>query len=134
MINLFKCTIISIIYSILIINNCNSFENRILFKINNEIITSVDILMEIEYLKIVNKEFSKIEKEKAFEISRNSLIREKIKEIEIKRVVKKIEIEDKILNSVILSYFNELEIKSILDFEKYFSNKGINPGLIRNKI
>ena len=134
MIKLTKYIIISIIYSLLIANNCNSVENKILFKVNNEIITSLDILAELEYLKAINKEFNKMEKKKTFEISKNSLIREKIKEIDIKRIVKKIDIEKKILDKLILDYFRELKIKSIGEFEKYFLNKNLNPDSIRKKI
>jgi len=134
MIIIVKYLLINIFYFLLIFNNSNSAENKILFKVNNEIITSIDILTELRYLKAINKEFDKIEQTKAFEISKNSLIREKIKDIEIQRVVKEIKIDDKILNNLILNYFKELEIYSISDFEKYFSNKGINPNLIRKKI
>ncbi|MDA7605122.1 hypothetical protein N8724_06995, partial [Candidatus Pelagibacter sp.] len=125
----FKYIITSIIYLILIINSCNSFENRILFKVNNEIITSLDIFTELKYLKVINKEFNKIEKEKAFEISKNSIIREKIKEIEIKRAIKEIKIEDKILNNLIISYFKEFEINTISEFENFFLNKNIDPNV-----
>ena len=134
MIIIVKYLLINLFYFLLIFNNSNSAENKILFKVNNEIITSIDILTELRYLKAINKEFDKIEQTKAFEISKNSLIREKIKDIEIQRVVKEIKIDDKILNNLILNYFKELEIYSISDFEKYFSNKGINPNLIRKKI
>ena len=60
MIKQLKYITISIIYSLLIINNCNSVENKILFKVNNIIITSLDIFTELEYLKTINKEFKKI--------------------------------------------------------------------------
>ena len=131
---LMKYLITCVICTTLIITICNSVENKILFKVNNEIITSLDILTELEYLKTINKEFKKIDNNKAFEISKNSLIREKIKEIEIKRITKEIKIKDKILDNVILDYFKELEIKSILDLNKYFISKEINPNLIRRKI
>lgn len=134
MMKLMKYLITCVICTTLIITICNSVENKILFKVNNEIITSLDILTELEYLKTINKEFKKIDNNKAFEISKNSLIREKIKEIEIKRITKEIKIKDKILDNVILDYFKELEIKSILDLNKYFISKEINPNLIRRKI
>jgi len=134
MIKQLKYIIISIIYSLLIINYCNSVENKILFKVNNIIITSLDIFNELEYLKIINKEFKKIEKEKAFEISKNSIIREKIKEIEIKRVIKEIKIEDKILNNLIISYFKEFKINTITEFENFFLSKDIDPHVIKKKI
>ena len=85
MIKIIKYSILFIIYFFLIINHSNTSENKILFKVNNEIITSLDILNELIYLQTINKEFKNIKKEKAFQISKNSLIREKIKEIEIKK-------------------------------------------------
>ena len=126
--------ILTIVYLILVINNCNSIENKILFKVNNEIITSLDILNELQYLQIINKEFKNIKKEKAFQISKNSLIREKIKEIEIKRIFKEFKIKDKILNNLILNYFKEFKISSIPEFEKFFLNNDIDPNVIRKKI
>ena len=88
----------------------------------------------MKYLRTINDEFKKIEKEKAFEVSKNSIIREKIKKIEIERVIKKIEIEDKILNNLIISYFKELEINTITEFENFFLNKDIDPNVIKKKI
>ena len=119
---------------LLSLNFANSFENKIIFKVNNEIITSLDILNELRYLQIINKEFNNIKKEEAFQISKNSLIREKIKEIEIKKIIKEIEIEDKVLQNLILNYFKEFEIKSISEFEKYFLDRNIDPNEIRKKI
>ena len=62
-------------YLLLSLNFVNSFENKILFKVNNEIITSLDILNELKYLRAINKEFNNIKKEEAFQISKNSLIK-----------------------------------------------------------
>ena len=134
MIKYIKLIIIIIICSQLIAINVNTAENKILLKINNQIITSLDILTELDYLRTINKEFKEIEKEKAFEISKNSIIREKIKEIEIKRVIKEIKIEDKILNNLIISYFKEFEINTITEFENFFLSKDIDPNVIKKKI
>ena len=134
MIKNIKLIIIIIICSLLIAINVNTAENKILLKINNQIITSLDILTELDYLGTINKEFKEIEKEKAFEISKNSIIREKIKEIEIKRVIKEIKIEDKILNNLIISYFKEFEINTITEFENFFLSKDIDPHVIKKKI
>ena len=134
MIKYIKLIIIIIICSLLIAINVNTAENKILLKINNQIITSLDILTELDYLTTINKELKKIEKEKAFEISKNSIIREKIKEIEIKRVIKEIKIEDKILNNLIIGYFKEFEINTITEFENFFLSKDIDPNVIKKKI
>ena len=81
-----------IIFCLFFFNISTAFENKILFKVNNQIITSVDILNEINYLSLVNTEFQRLDKQKIFEISKNSLIREKIKEIELSQKFEKLEI------------------------------------------
>jgi peptidyl-prolyl cis-trans isomerase SurA len=134
MTKIFRQMILTTVFLILVINNCNSVENKILFKVNNEIITSLDILHELKYLQTINKEFQNIKKEEAFQISKNSLIREKIKEIEIKKIVREIKFKDKTLDNLILKYFKELKITSIPEFEKFFLSKDIDPNKIRKKI
>ena len=126
--------ILTIVLITLVIDNSNSIENKILFKVNNEIVTSLDILHELKYLQTINKEFEIIKKEEAFQISKNSLIREKIKEIEIKKIVREIKFKDKIFDNLILKYFKELKITSISEFEKFFLSKDIDPNKIRKKI
>ena len=123
----FACSLLSLTFA-------NSFENKILLKVNNEIITSLDILNELEYMYIINEQLENIKKNEAFEISKNSVIREKIKEIEIKRIIKEIKIEDKIFENLLLNYFKEFEIRSISEFEKFFFERGIDPNVIRKKI
>ena len=54
--------IIILLLCISFFNNTLAKENKILVKVNNEIITSVDILNEIKFLSYLNKEFINIEK------------------------------------------------------------------------
>ncbi len=127
--------IIFTLFSILaLIDNAYTIENKILFRVNNEIITSLDIFYELRYLQSINEQIKNTEKKQAFEIAKNSLIREKIKEIELKKTLKLIEIEDKFLNDVIINYFKKKQIKSISDFNDYFSSINISPDLIKKKI
>lgn len=128
-----KIIFFGLIYSILFIYNSYSLENKILFKINNEIITSLDIFTEIKYLETINNEFRKLKKNQAFEISKKSLIREKIKEIELKKNEKEIKIDNDLLNNLILNYFKKNEIKSISEFENYFLSIDIDPNFIKKK-
>ena len=109
-------------------------ENRILLKINNEIITSVDILQEVKYLSIINKDFNKTEKNQAIEIAKNSLIREKVKRIELLKYHEVISIEEKIIEEIIVNYFSRLNINSLDQFEVYFNQKNIDTVLIKEKI
>ena len=58
-----------------------AIESKIIFKIENEIITNVDIKNEFKYLSALNNQLQNLDKEKIFNISKNSIIREKIKKI-----------------------------------------------------
>ena len=122
------------IFSLITVVNSSSSENKILLKVNNEIITSLDILNEYEYLQVINQEFKNIKKEEAFKISKNSLIKEKIKRIEINRIIKEIKIDEKVLDKILLTYFKEFDIRSIIDFENFFLSNNIDPKLVREKI
>ena len=57
MIKYTRSIILCFVCFFLFLTFANSFENKILFKVNNQIITSLDILNELEYLQIINKEF-----------------------------------------------------------------------------
>ena len=73
-----KIILIAIIFNLnLLVNKVSALENKILFKVNNEIITSVDILKEIKYLKIINDKLININDNEMFEISKKSLIERK---------------------------------------------------------
>ena len=130
----FKKIILIFFYSLIFFSNAIAIENKILFKVNNEIITSIDILTELKYLGTINNDLNKMPKKQAFEIAKKSLIREKIKEIELKKIFKEITVEDKFLNNLLVNHFESDEIKSIYDFEKYFLLLDISPNLIKKKI
>jgi peptidyl-prolyl cis-trans isomerase SurA len=65
---------------------------------------------------------------------KRSLIREKIKEIELKKLLKEIEVEEKFLNNLLIDYFKSINIKTISEFEKFFISQDIDPNLIKKKI
>ena len=130
----FKTTTVGVFISIIFFSFSLAIENKILFKVNNEIITSIDIFTELKYLGIVNKDLKKTTNNQAFEIAKRSLIREKIKEIELKKLLKEIEVEEKFLNNLLINYFKSINIKTISEFEKFFISQDIDPNLIKKKI
>ena len=130
----FKIIFFGIFYSIIFCLSSLAIENKILFKVNNEIITSVDILTELKYLKIINDDLNKIPKKQAFEIAKRSLIREKIKGIELIKLLKEIKVEDKFLNDLLVNHFKSINIRTISEFERYFAAQEIDPNLIKKKI
>ena len=68
-----------VIFNFLFLTNLYSIENKIIIKIENEIITSLDIANEISYLEALNPKIKNLKKDKLIEIAKNSLIRENIK-------------------------------------------------------
>jgi peptidyl-prolyl cis-trans isomerase SurA len=130
----FKIITVGIFFSIIFFSISLTIENKILFKVNNEIITSMDILTELKYLGIINKDLKKTTKNQSFEIVKRSLIREKIKEIELKKVLKEIKVEEKFLNNLLVDYFKSNNIKKISEFENFFISQDIDPNLIKKKI
>ena len=93
-----------------------AIENKILFKVNNEIITSIDVINEIEYLKLINKNLNLLSKEKIYEIGKNSIIREKIKTIELAKYLKNFDVDDKYYNSIFENFLKRSNIKNNEEF------------------
>ena len=118
--SILKKIILTITSILFLINNSNAVENKILFKINNEIITSLDIFDELKYLVTLNNELRSIENAQKFEIAKNSLIREKIKEIELKKKVNEIKIEKGLLQNVLIDNFKKENFQSISDLKIIF--------------
>jgi peptidyl-prolyl cis-trans isomerase SurA len=128
-----KLTIIIIFTIILNIQNLNAFENKILFKIDNEIITTIDIYDEIKFLKVFNPEINSLSDVEIFEISKNNLIKEKIKKIEIMKFVQELKVENKFLLKLIEEKYSRLNINSIKNFEKYLKKKNLNIEIVKEK-
>ena len=114
-------------------NYAFSFENKIIVKVNNEIITSTDINDEIKYLKALNQNLINLDKKKIYEIAKTSLIREKVKEIEISKF-KNLEINNSYLENIIRNIYLNLNLKSKEEFLNYIKNFNINISTIQKKL
>ena len=128
-----KLSIIVIFTIILNIQNLTAFENKILFKIDNEIITTIDIYEEIKFLKVFNPEINSLSDVELFEISKNNLIKDKIKKIEIMKFVKELKVDDKFLLKLIERKYSRLNINSIKNFEKYLKKENLNIETVKGK-
>ena len=128
-----KVISIYLLITILNINLSNALENKILFKVDNEIITTIDIYEEIRFLKMFNPEMNDLSEAELFEISKNSILRDKIKKIEIMNFVKTIKVEDKFIFNLIRSRYSNINISSFEDFENYLKDKNFNVDNIREK-
>ena len=105
--------------------NVYSLENRILVKVNNTIITSVDIFKETQYLIAINKDMEKLSKNKIFDIAKNSLIRKTIKQNEISKYNNSKTLDEKFTNQLIKTNAIKLGFNSTNDFQKHLMKYGI---------
>tara|TARA_Y100000389_G_scaffold199777_1_gene238782 strand:- start:760 stop:1683 length:924 start_codon:yes stop_codon:yes gene_type:complete len=110
-----------------------SIENKVLFKVNNQIITSIDLYNEIKYLKALNPNLQNLKKNKILEIAKNSLIREKIKEIEISKL-KIREINQQYLENVIKSIYTNIGFKNKDEFINYINTFEIDLETVKTKL
>ena len=104
----------------------SSLENRILYKINNEIITSFDLKKELRYLSLINSQILNLEKKDIFEISKKSIIREKIKKIEILNHVEEIKLDKNYIDILIKNTYSKIGFKNLDDFEKKLDTMNIS--------
>ena len=116
------------------ITNASTLENKIILKIDNEIITSSDVVYEIRYLSALNKEIEKLNDNEIYEIAKSSSIREKIKEIEILRNIKEIKIDEEYLNEIIRRTYLKLGINSIDNFYSYLKKNNLNIDIVKKKL
>ena len=130
----FTITIIAIFFSSVIKLSVLANENKILLKVNNELITTIDILNEINYLKSINKNIINLDNNKLIEIARNSLIKDRIKKIVLIPIIKEFGISDKDYERVLISNYSTTGYKKTDEIHDYLKKFDINPDLIRNKM
>ncbi len=117
---------ILLLFLIFLKSEINAYENKIVVKVDNEIITSIDILNEIDYLTFINKDLKKFEKEKIYEISKNSLIREKVKKIEVLKNFNEMKVDEQYLDAAIKNYITRLNISSFESFTNQINKYGLD--------
>jgi len=114
--------------------NLFSTENKILFKIDQEIITSIDVENEYRYLIALNSNIRNLSNDEIFEISKKSSIREKIKKIVINDNFKEPKVPDEYLDLLLKSIYQKININNLNEFKEYLKSNKIDYQNVRNKI
>ena len=116
------------------ITNASSIESKIIYVIENEIITNIDIKNEFKYISALNSQLKNLPKEKIFNIARESIIREKIKKVEILKNFKNLDVNEEYLDLLIKNIYNNLKINSHEEFKNYLKNYNLEIRDIEEKI
>ena len=111
-----------------------AIENKIVLKIDNEIVTSLDVKNEQTYLTALNPNIKNLSQKEIYELSKNSLIREKIKKKELLKAFNELEVEENIIDQVIKNLYSDINITSINDFKNFLEQKGLKFENIKEKI
>ena len=105
----------------------------IVAKINEEIITNLDLDFEKRYLVSLNPNLNKLDEKLITEYAKNSLINERVKKIEINRVTK-ITTNETLLSKVITDIYSSIGISSLNEFESYLSKNNVDLKKVKEKI
>jgi len=108
---------------------------KIIHKINNEIITNIDIYDEYKYLVALNNQLKKIDDNESFKIAEESLVREKIKVNEIKKyfVIENFD-NDELIDTIIESFYKKLGINNQSEYKKYLDEYDVSLNEVKKKI
>jgi len=126
---------ILIIYFQLIINVISK-EIKILYKINDSIITNHDIFEEINYLVSLNKNLTQLNNKQLSSNAERSLIREIIKKDEISKFYEinyEKEIKSEKIDSIIKNFRETIGFKSNQEFMDYLKVKNIDISDLKKK-
>jgi len=122
-----------IFFNIFCSNYIYSFESYVVLKVNNKIITNVDIDNEYRYLIALNTDLQNIKKTKVMDIAKDSIIREKIKEDEILKYFD-LSKENKYVNRILSNFYKKLGMKNEKEFISYLSKYNLSFEEVKDKI
>jgi len=127
-----KQLFIFFIISFLFYNFTKSQEIIIISKVDNEIITNIDIEIEKKYLLLLNNNLNELSENEFFELAKNSLIREIIKKKEINKSFNQQSEITK--NKIIENFYNRLGFDKKNEFIKFLDKKNISFENLKKKL
>ena len=115
--------------------NANSFglENKILVKIEEDIITSIDVENESKYLLLLNKNINNLKKEEIFNISKRSIIREKIQKIQLLKNFKDLKVPEEYLSQILKNVYTKIGIDDLDTFKNYLKENSVDYNHVKKK-
>ena len=130
-----KKNIVITITIILLFINIVKAEDKIIIElqIENEILTNVDFLNEKNYLIALNNNLKNIPKNQLKQLARDSLIREKIKKIELSKFYD-LNKKSKYMDEILADFYKRLNFSSEKEFHLYLKKYNLNLSDIKEKL
>ena len=100
-------------------------EVKIISKVNNEIITNIDVEEEYKYLITLNNSLKEIDKKQVLTFAKDSLIKEIIKKTEILKFYE-LNQKNETVDFTIRNIYKKLGINSEIEFENHLKKNNLN--------
>ena len=110
-----------------------SNESYVILKVNNNVITNVDIDNEYRYLIALSPSLQDVNKEIVMKLAKDSIIREKIKEGEL-AIHYDLSVKNKFIDKIISNFYKNMGMKNINEFKSYLLKYNLNFEDIERKI
>ena len=110
-----------------------SIESYVILKVNNNVITNIDIDNEYRYLIALSPGLQNVNKEAVMKLARDSIIREKIKEYELIKYYD-LNVKNKFIDKIITNFYKKMGMKNINEFKNYLLKYNLNFEDIERKI
>ena len=119
----------------LCINQVGSLENKIILKISDKIITTFDVNQEEKYLIVLNQNLKKIDQNRLKILATNSIVKEKIKEIELIKYyqIEKV-LDDANLKKIIKNLYQTVGFKKEKEFNDYLEAQNLKFSSVKRKL
>ena len=130
-----KISFLLIIILYLFTNKVSSLENKIILKVDDKIITTFNIYQEEKYLIVLNKNLKKINQNKLKVLATDSILKEKIKEIELEKYYKIDSVlDDDNLKKIIKNLYQTIGFQEEKEFKNYLENQNLKFSLVKRKL
>ena len=133
---MYKKKLLIILISISLLSNFSLLSDEgafIVFDVNDQIITNIDIKKESIYLTTLNSQLKKLNQKKILDISKDSALREKIKEIELLKYFD-LKIKNPLTERYIEDFYLRLKLTSKIELSDLLDSYGLSMEYIENKI
>tara|TARA_X000001036_G_C20680034_1_gene805553 strand:- start:379 stop:1311 length:933 start_codon:yes stop_codon:yes gene_type:complete len=111
-----------------------SIENKILIKIEDQIITSLDVKNEYKYLIALNPNIKNSKENDILKFSKRSVVQEKIKRLEIEKNFNKPKIPKEYLEQILKNVYSKIGLENLKEFKEYLKSNDVNFENVKKKL
>ena len=132
---MYKKKLIIILISISLLTNLPLLSDEkvfIVFDVNDQIITNIDVEKESKYLISLNDQLKKLNPKRILDISKESALREKIKEIELLKYFD-LEAKNPLIEKYIENFYLRLKLNNKSELSSLLDSYGLSIEYVQKK-